>query len=159
MKERFEGGAGRELLLEVLQKQDIVRYDTSLAEALADGGEILEFDAGADIVKQDGADNDVFFLLAGEANALVNDRFVGARTEGTCIGEMAALDAAAPRSATIRAKSIVVALKVPEPAFRAACDAHPLVFEALAQLVSNRLRHRLEFVHPPNADAVRFLGI
>ena len=118
MKERFEGGRGRGLLLEALQKQDIVRYDKSLAEALADGGEIIEFDAGADIVRQDGADNDVFFLLTGEANVLVNDWFVGARTEGTCIGEMAALDPAAPGSATVRAKSVVVALKVTDRLFR-----------------------------------------
>jgi CRP/FNR family transcriptional regulator, cyclic AMP receptor protein len=158
MKERFEGGTGRGLLLEALQKQDIVRYEKSLAEALAEGGEILEFDAGADIVRQDGADNDVFFLLTGEANVLVNDRFVGARTEGTCIGEMAALDAAAPRSATVRAKSTVVALKVPEPAFRATCDAHPLVFKALAQLVSHRLRQRSAFVQPPNPQPVLFIG-
>jgi CRP/FNR family cyclic AMP-dependent transcriptional regulator len=158
MKERFEGGTGRGLLLEVLQKQDIVQYDKSLAEALADGGEILEFDAGADIVRQDGADNDVFFLLAGEANVLVNDRFVGARTEGTCIGEMAALDAAAPRSATIRAKSLLVALKVSESVFRAACEAHPFVFKALAQLVANRLRQRSAFVQPPNPQPMLFIG-
>jgi predicted nucleotide-binding protein len=158
MKERFEGGAGRGLLLEVLQKQDIVRYDNSLAEALADGGQVVQFDAGADLVRQDGADNDVFFLLAGEANVLVNDRFVGARKEGTCIGEMAALDAAAPRSATVRAKSVVVALKVPEPAFRAACDAHPLVFKALAQLVAERLRQRSAFVQPPNPQPMLFIG-
>src|SRR4051794_13080470 len=105
MKERFEGDAGRGLLLEALQRQDVVRYDGSLASALADGGLILQFEAGADIVRQDGADNDVYFLLAGKANVLVNDRFVGSRTEGTCIGEMAALDPAAPRSATVRAKS------------------------------------------------------
>jgi CRP/FNR family transcriptional regulator, cyclic AMP receptor protein len=158
MKERFEGGQGLGLLLEALQKQDIVRYDKSLAEALADGGEVIEFDPGADLVQQDGADNDVFFLLTGEANVLVNDRFVGARMEGTCIGEMAALDPAAPRSATVRAKSVVVALKVTEPAFRAACDAHPVVFKALAQLVSHRLRQRSAFVQPPNPQPVLFIG-
>jgi predicted nucleotide-binding protein len=158
MRERFEGSAGHGLLLDALQRQDIVRYDQSLAEALAAGGEIVEFPAGADIVRQDGAENDVFFLLAGEASVLVNDRFVGVRNEGTCIGEMAALDPAAPRSATVRAKSVVVALKVAEPAFRAACDAHPLVFKALAQLVSHRLRQRSAFVQPPNPQPVLFIG-
>src|SRR5690349_23248829 len=109
MKERLEGNIGRGLLLEVLQKQDIVRYDKPLAEAFADGGTVLEFKPNDDIVTQDGSDNDVYFLLSGEANVLVNDRFVGFREEGTCIGEMAALDAAARRSATVRAKSPVVA--------------------------------------------------
>ena len=72
MKERFEGSAGRGLLIEALQKQDIVRHDSALAAALADRGELIEFVAGDDIVQQDGADNDVHFLLTGEANVLVN---------------------------------------------------------------------------------------
>jgi predicted nucleotide-binding protein len=71
---------------------------------------------------------------------------------------MAALYPAAPRSATVRAKSAVVALKVPEPTFRAACDAHPLVFKALAQLVAHRLRQRSAFVQPPNPQPVVFIG-
>lgn len=158
MKERFEGEPGRTLLLESLQRQDVVSHDLGLATAFADGGELLQFEPGTNIVTQDGADNDVYFFLAGEANVLVNDRFVGSRTEGTCIGEMAALDAAAPRSATVRAKSLVVALKVPEPAFRAACAEHPLVFKALAQLVAHRLRLRSSFVQPPNPHPVLFIG-
>ena len=158
MKGRFEGGQGRGLLLEALQKQDIVRYDKSLAEALADGGEIIEFDAGADLVRQDGADNGVFFLLTGESNVLVNDRFVRRSDGGDVSSEMAALDPAAPRSATVRAKSVVVALKGSRIGFRAACDAHPVVFKALAQLVSHRLRQRSAFVQPPNPQPVLFIG-
>ena len=48
--------------------------------------------------------------------------------------------------------------KVPEPAFRAACDTHPGAFKALAQLVANRLRQRSAFVQPPNPQPVMFIG-
>jgi predicted nucleotide-binding protein len=63
-------------------------------------------------VRQDAADNDVFFLLGSEANVVVNE----------------------------------------------ACEAHPLVFKALAQLVSQRLRQRSAFVQPPNPQPVLFIG-
>jgi len=86
---------------------------------------LVAFAPNSDIVTQGGSDNCVYFILSGEANVSVNDRFIGARVEGTCIGEMSAVDPAAPRSATVRAKTEVIALKLQEPAFRAALDAHP----------------------------------
>ena len=99
MCERFEGNGGRDLLLDVLLRQDIVQRDESLATTLADAGELCEYQPGDHIVTQGASDNDVYFLLAGESNVLVHNRFVGSRLEGTCIGEMSALDASALRSA------------------------------------------------------------
>jgi CRP/FNR family cyclic AMP-dependent transcriptional regulator len=158
VKDRFEGTAGRPLLIEALRKQDIVQHDAALATALADVGTLIEFDTGANIVTQDATDNSVFFLLAGESNLLVNERFFGTRSEGTCIGEMAAIDPAAPRSATIQAKTRVVALEVSEPAFRKTLDDHPIAYKPLAQLLAQRLRQRSRFVQPPNPQPVLFIG-
>jgi CRP/FNR family transcriptional regulator, cyclic AMP receptor protein len=101
MKHRFEGEEGYRLLLEALRKQDIIEHDEGFAAALAAGGTLVDFPSNVDLVVQGGADNSVFFLIAGEANVFVNNRFVGLRTEGTCIGEMAVIDSAAPRSATV----------------------------------------------------------
>lgn len=53
---------------------------------------------------------------------------------------------------------MLVALRVSESAFRAACDAHPLAYKALAQLVAHRLRQRSAFVQPPNPQPVLFIG-
>jgi CRP/FNR family cyclic AMP-dependent transcriptional regulator len=158
VKERFEREAGRPLLLEALRRQDIVQHDLALATALADSGELIEFEPGTNIVTQDAADNSVFFLLAGEANLLVSERFFGTRSEGTCIGEMAAIDPAATRSATIQAKTKVVALEVPEPAFRQALEDHPIAYKPLAQLLAQRLRQRSRFIQPPNPQPVLFIG-
>ena len=158
MKERFEGESGRKLLIEVLLKQDVVEHIGAFAELLADNGEVVEFPPNTDIVVQDDTDNSVFFLLAGEANVFVNDRFVGPRADGTCIGEMAAIDPSARRSATVRAKSDVVALKLSESAFRGALDKHPTAYKALAQLLAHRLRQRSQFYQPPNPEPVLFIG-
>lgn len=158
MKDRFEGPTGRPLLIEVLRKQDIVQHDPAVATALADAGTLIEFEPGTNIVTQNATDNSVFFLVAGEATLLVNERFFGTRSEGTCIGEMAAIDPAAPRSATIQAKTKVVALEVKEPAFRQALEDHPIAYKPLAQLLAQRLRQRSRFVQPPNPQPVLFVG-
>ena len=84
----------------------------------------------------------------------VNDRFVGARMEGR-IGEMAALDPRR-RAPRLSRQVNVVALKVPEPAFRA-CDASPRVQGSRAAC-SHRLRLRSAFVQPPNPQPVLFIG-
>lgn len=158
MRERFEGDTGTPLLVDSLRRQDIVQHDTALASTLAGVGTLREFKPGENIVTQDATDNSVFFLLAGQANLLVNERFFGTRSEGTCIGEMAAIDPAARRSATIQATTDVVALEVQEPAFRNALDQHPIAFKALALLLAHRLRERSQFVQPPNPRPVLFIG-
>lgn len=158
MKTRFEGQEGRRLLIEALLRQDLVQHDEVLAVALADSGELIEFQSNSEIVTQEGADNDVYFLLTGECNAFVNDRYVGTRADGTCIGEMAAIDSAAPRSATVRTKTDVVALKVSEPKFRAALDSRPQAYRFLGQLLADRLRQRSRYYKPPNPQPVLFIG-
>jgi CRP/FNR family cyclic AMP-dependent transcriptional regulator len=158
LRERFEGDHGRVRLIEALRKQDVVQYDGALAAALADAGAIVTLSPGQNIVTQGGSDNSVFFLLAGEASLLVHDRVFGMRGEGTCIGEMAAIDASAKRAATIQATSDMVALEVQEPAFRKALDDHPMGYKALAQLLAQRLRERSHFIRPPNARPIVFVG-
>lgn len=158
MKERFEGEAGRALLIEALTRQDAVEHDRALATLLADRGELLEFAPGCDIVRQGDCDNSVYFLLSGESDVFVNGRSVGARSDGTCVGEMAAIDSAATRSATVTAKGVVVALRVAEPDFRVALDAHPAAYKSIARLVASRLRQRSRFVSSPNSEPVLFIG-
>lgn len=145
-------------MLETLMRQEIVQHDIGLATTLAEQGELLAFEPDDAIVTQDHPDNDVYFLLAGESSVFVNERFVGTRSDGTCIGEMAAIDSAARRSATVRAKGPVVALRVTEPNFRAALDSHPVAYRALSRLLAARIRQRSAFVQPPNPQPVLFVG-
>jgi CRP/FNR family transcriptional regulator, cyclic AMP receptor protein len=158
MKERFEGDEGRVLLIDTLKRQDVVEHNERLARALVADGELLEFAPATDIITQGAADNSVYFLLTGEANLYVNDRLVGSRGEGTSVGEMSAIDAAAPRSATVRAKTEVVAFRIQEAKFREVLDADPIAYRALAQLFAKRLRQRSHFYQPPNLHPVLFIG-
>jgi CRP/FNR family cyclic AMP-dependent transcriptional regulator len=158
MKERFEGESNRALLIETLRRQDIVEHDAALAERFANVGQVVSLSPGTEIIGQGDGDNSVYFLLSGEANIYVNGRFVGSRIEGASIGEMSAIDASAPRSATVRAKTEVVALKVPEAGFRSALDADPIAYRAVSIVLAKRLRERSHFYQPPNPRPVLFVG-
>src|SRR5579871_4895570 len=112
MKERFDGVEGKRRLIEALKQQRLVEHEAKLAEMLADAGEVTEFSPGDLICEQGAADNHVYFIIAGEASVFVNDRYVSSRLVKEAIGEMAAFDPTAPRSATVRAKALLVALRV-----------------------------------------------
>lgn len=144
--------------MESLKKQEIVEHNAEFAARLAQTGELVVFEPNDEIVTQGGSDNEVYLLLSGEANVFVNERFVASRLAGTSIGEMAAIDPSAPRSATVRSKVDVVALKITEAKFRAALDEYPTAYRSLAQVIASRLRQRTGFHQPPNPEPVLFLG-
>ena len=158
MKERFEGGDGKRRLIETLQQQRLVEHDANLAEMLADCGELIEFRPGEMLCQQDAVDNHVLFMLTGVASVFVNDRFVAERTHKEAVGEMAALDATATRSATVRAKSTIVALRVDEPKCLPIFDKFPRVWKAIALILGERLRKRSKFHRSPNPTPILFLG-
>lgn len=158
MKTRFEGTEGRRLLVEVLQTQRLVEYSPATAERLAADGEVVEFRVGDTIVHQDSTGNDVYFIIDGEAGVVVNGRKVATRQAKESIGEMALVDGSARRSATVTALKPVCALKVSEPAFRAIATDHPLIWRAIACVVADRLRQRVQFHQPPNERPTLFLG-
>ena len=121
---------------------------TALAKRLAEVGELVTFEAGKPIISQDAEDNDVYFILVGEADVLVNNRHVAVRKARDSVGEMALLNPTEPRSATITARSRVVALKIAEPDFHQIAGEHPQVWKVIAQVVSDRLRQRKPIPRP-----------
>ena len=149
MKERFEG-ANAPQLIRVLQPQVMVGQDRTLAERLAQVGTLVEFVQGQDLIVQDGADNDLYFLVAGEVAVLVKGAEVATRKAGETVGEMAAIEPTLPRSATVRALGTTVALKVPNGAFLEIADAHPKMYQPLARDLARRLSQRNDTIAEPN---------
>src|SRR5712664_3390900 len=150
MKARFEGPEGQRRLISTLQSCFLVEHNEELAKRFAESGEVRTFEAGESIIAQDDEDNDVYFILVGEADVLVNKRQVAIRKARESVGEMAILNPTEPRSATINARSAVVALKVTEPAFHKIASDHPQVWKVIAQIVSDRLRQRSALLNYPN---------
>lgn len=115
MINRFEGAEGKRRLISALKECYLVEHDESLAAKLAEVGDLAAFDEGDVLMTQGNDDNDVYFLLVGEVDVLINNRHIAIRKARETVGEMAIINPAEPRSATLTARTNVVTLKVTEP--------------------------------------------
>jgi len=158
MIERFQSHDGERHLVSALQSCDLVNHNEPLAKRLAELGEVIAFNPGDTIIAQGASDNDIYFLLVGQANVSVNNRPIGIREARQTVGEMALLEPAEPRTATVTARTAIVALKITEPNFHQVAQEHASIWKALAQVVAERLRQRSAFLNVPNTQPVLFLG-
>lgn len=158
MQSRFEGAGGQRRLIEALKGCTIVEHSEALAGRLAEIGQLVSFEAGNVIMTQGAEDNDVYFILVGQAEVTVNGRHVAIREARATIGEMALLSPTEPRSATVTARTQVVALRVSEPDFHQVAQEHPQVWRVVAQIVAERLRQRSALLNVPNTKPLLFLG-
>lgn len=142
LMDRFSGADGRRALRENLQAAKIAQGNPELVDALIAAGELQEFAKGAHLMEQNGDDNDVFVLIAGTCDIVVNGRTQAHRGPGDHVGEMAAIEPTQKRSATVVAASEVVALKVSEPKFHALAQAFPTVYKDVARELARRLLQR-----------------
>ncbi len=158
MLDRFKGKKGRRLVVESLRGQSIIGNDRSLAEAVADSAEILGYASGDTIIRQEGSDNEIYFLLAGTSVVLVNGRDVARRPAGTHVGEMALVDPSKPRSASVVAEEVVVVARVSEPKFSKLATRFPRLWRNIALEMGDRLRQRNLLVSTRNETPTLFIG-
>lgn len=156
--DRFSGTEGREALVEALMRQRIIENDRPVAESLAGNGTLVGFAPGDTVIAQNATDTDVFFILSGEVTVYVNHREVATRGAREAIGEMVAVDMTARRSATLKAKTPVLCLKVSAAHFVAAGEGSARFWRAIAQVVADRLRERARFHRPANEVPIMFMG-
>ncbi len=149
MKERFEGD-GYQNLIDALKRQELVAGDADLARAMAKQGQILEFAKGDKLISEGGEDNDIFLLVVGSVAIVVKGNEVATRKAGQHVGEMAAIEPAQERSATVVAHDTVVALKLSSSEFMSIGRAHPHIWLPLARELSRRLLQRNDLIPPPN---------
>ncbi|MHA4734396.1 TIR domain-containing protein [Ensifer adhaerens] len=142
MIERFQGDRGRKLLIETLAAQKMVLGVTGLAEELADAGELMELEAGATFIEQETDTNDVFFIVSGTTEIIVNGRAIGKRGPGDHVGEMAAIQPTQSRSATATTLEKSLILKVPEAGLTDMGTRYPQLYKSIAQELSKRLLQR-----------------
>ncbi|MEX0805729.1 MAG: TIR domain-containing protein [Candidatus Binatia bacterium] len=158
LSDRFQGDAGRRLLIEALKSQFIVRGQNSVADALASVATIEEFDPGHLLIRQGDADNDLLLILAGRVIVLVNGRQVATRGPGQHVGEICAIDPISRRTATNVAAEPTVVARIHEPDLANIAESNPQLWRAMAVELSRRLDQRSQFHAQPNAIPVLFLG-
>src|SRR5437016_1399404 len=133
MKQRFEGDAGSKLLIETLQEQKIAGGNAALAQEIAAMGTLVEFKAGEIILQQGEPDNNVYLILSGSLDILVNGRPVARRLPNDHVGEMAAIQPTQRRSATVIANEDSVLCKLSAAQLSIIGDKYPQVWKSFAK--------------------------
>jgi len=102
-------------LLEAVRAQRLVQGDEALAKRLITGMELLTVDTGSAVITQGAADDDVFLILAGRFDIIVNGRVIAQRGPGEQVGEMTATVSSLRRSATVQARESSVVGRISAP--------------------------------------------
>lgn len=156
--ERFEGPNGKSNAVRALMEQALIAGNRALAEAVLERGELSRHQTGDELIEQDACDDDAYFILAGRVDILVNGHHIATRRAGEAVGEMAAIDCGAVRSATVTAAGNVAAWRLSSSDFLDLCNTHCSLPLKLAKIASDRLRERSKFHLPPNDRPVLFIG-
>lgn len=146
MINRFAGATGRKTLIETLQDHKIVSGNSTLAERIANVAILLEVKAGTKIIEQDNDDNDVYLIVAGSFDIIVNGRKVATRFSNDHVGEMAAIQPTQRRSATVVAAENSVVCKLTEPTLTALGQEYPNIWRFFAKELARRLEQRNKLV-------------
>ena len=124
---------------QTIAEQFCVNGDTALAGAIDERGELLAFAAGEGFIVQGEPTSEVFFILDGFCDVVVNDEPVAQRGPRNYIGEMAAIQPGQLRTATCVATEDMVVVKLSGSEFRDIADAYPRLYKVIAQDLSARL--------------------
>src|SRR5438874_181340 len=148
LKERFEGDAGRRRLIDALKIQKMVAGNSALAEELASLVEVIEVKAGETIIRQGASDNDLFFILTGSFNIVVNSKVVAKRNTNDHVGEMSAIEPSQAHTATVVANEAAVICKLSEPQLADVGQRYGDIWRYFARELVRRLAQRNALVNP-----------
>lgn len=149
VKERFEGNAGRRLLIDALKTQKMVAGNTALAEELANLVEVMLIKTGEKIIVQGDSDNDIFFILTGSFSIIVNGRRVVAQRHiNDHVGEMSAIEPSYARVATVMANEDSIVCKLPESHLVDLGQRYPDIWRYFARELARRLAQRNSLLDP-----------
>lgn len=124
---------------QTIAEQFCVNGDAELARAIDERGELLTFAAGEGFIVQGEPTSEVFFILDGFCDVVVNGETVAQRGPRNYIGEMAAIQPGQRRSASCVVTEDMVVVRVAGDDFRAIGDAFPRLYKVIAQDLSSRL--------------------
>jgi CRP/FNR family transcriptional regulator, cyclic AMP receptor protein len=143
MAARFLGPNGARPLRSILLRQPLFEGKKQVVDRIARFSIVEPYASGELILEQGGTDTDIFFILCGSVTISPNRRDDTNRSAGTHIGEMAAIDPGARRSATVRANEPTVLARVTEADFSKVANANPFIWRYLARELADRLRQRV----------------
>jgi predicted nucleotide-binding protein len=151
-KAGFEGEEGKRRLFEALLDHKVARTDEVIATELASAGQLVSYKVGDTLIEQGQLDRDVFLILNGRVNVLVNGIQVSQRRTGDLIGEISALDPGQRRAATVKAAEETICWKMSDDAFCKIVRKNWKVAQFLLRQANQRLVQRNELVGKCNEE-------
>jgi CRP/FNR family transcriptional regulator, cyclic AMP receptor protein len=129
-------------VLIALRRQRLIAGDEALAGQFANAGTLQHFPAGRTLIEQGGWDDDLHFILAGSFEIIVNGQQKAIRNANEHVGELAGLNGARPRTATVRAATEAVVLSIPSSDVMSIAGSDPDFWRNTADVVAERLEQR-----------------
>lgn len=142
MLQRFTGESGRRLRVQALLSQKLIAGNLALAEKLSDSAKFFELSKGQTLIEQNAAENDVYMIITGSFDVLINGRKIARRFPNDHVGEMAAIELTQQRSASVIASEQSVVAQISEAEFSALGSQFPEIYLAVARELSRRLHQR-----------------
>jgi predicted nucleotide-binding protein len=147
MINRFSGERGRQVLIDALCEQKLVAGNRILAERIAGLSEPSSVPAGTSLIEQGASGNDVFLLITGSFDIIVNGRQIAKRWPGDHVGEMAAIQPTLRRSASVRASEDSVIVSLTEAQLSELAMEYPQIWRVIARELARRLEQRNRLVN------------
>lgn len=138
LSERFD----RSGIIDSLMRQPLIRRDRCLAEKFANAGRPKELAAGEVLAEQGDWANDLYFVLAGEFDAIIHGQTKQTRVAGEAVGELAGLSPSRPRTATLKATKPSFVLAVSYSDLQEIVGSDAEFWKATADAVADQLDHR-----------------
>ncbi|RWG07848.1 TIR domain-containing protein [Mesorhizobium sp.] len=141
-KSRFDTDDSGRRLRTVLGDQRLLGGTAEVIEDVAARGKVETIGKGESFIVQDEDTDDVFLILAGTCEVLVNGRRMSTRGAGQHVGEMAAIEPSQPRSATVKALETMQVLRLSGNDFAELGAKYPALYLSIARTLAQRLRER-----------------
>lgn len=143
---RFRGDAGKSNLIDAMLQQAIVCGSRNLAIELAERADVIEVREGEAVISQGGEDNDLFLIISGTFNIVVNGREVAVRGRGDHVGEMVLIEPAQRRSADVIAAETALVAKITCDDLNEIASRHSDIYRVIAKTLARRLLERNKLV-------------
>jgi len=125
----------------------MIAGNRQLAEVIADSVELKAIRPGDLLIEQGGNDNDLYLILAGVVNIVVNGHIIASRRANDHVGEMAAIEPTQKRSASVVVAEEGVVARLTEADLAKYGSIYPEIYRSIAKELAQRLMQRNAFVN------------
>lgn len=150
LKEQFVGPTRNKTRVEALLNQKLVVGDKAAAIWLERNGKLNVWPPNTEIITQGEHTSTVYFILAGEVTIITSGNRHKKRYLGEHVGEMAAIEAGRPRSASVVTNIPTATLELERSNFLQFLAEFPNASIEIAKVLALRLRERDEHFRAVN---------